>query len=70
MPEQLVMENNDGYLPLHTAIIEGNLAIVKYMIENLNADLYSKNQGRISPIHLAKINYHENIINYLQNNIL
>ena len=69
-PDQLRAENSDGYLPLHTAVIGGNLAIVKHMIENLNADVYAKNQAGISPIQLAKMHNLEDIIDYLQNNIL
>jgi ankyrin repeat protein len=64
------MENNDGYLPLQTAIIGGNLEIVKYMIENLNADIHSKKKAGISPLQLAKMNDLENIVNYLKNNSL
>ncbi len=68
--EQLAMMNANGYLPVHTAIIGGNLPIVKHMVENLNSDVYAKNQGGISPIQLAKANGLEDISNYLQNNIL
>ena len=69
-PEDGHAVNGDGNTPLHTAVTGGNVAIVKYLVETLNADGFAKNKQGLTPLDMASQCQTCEIKKYLTNNIL
>ena len=68
--KDLLATNNDGNTPLHTAVIGGNISIVKYLVETFNVDGFVKNNDDQTPAILAAAVGNFDIKKYLDHNIL
>lgn len=51
-PELLESADDDGFTPLHLAVIQGNMALVNLLIAN-NADVNALDNERHSVVHWA-----------------
>jgi len=52
--------------PLHIAVRNRHLHIVKYLVEEAKVSIFSRNSERETPLDLARKNGHSEIVNYLQ----
>jgi hypothetical protein len=55
----------DGATPLHIAVSAGNLKIVRFLIEKLNADIDKANHAGATPLMSAAAGKHEYVIKWL-----
>lgn len=55
-----------GWTALHNAAESGHLNIVKMLVDS-GADYYSSNRSKNTPLDLAKLNEHKEIVDYLEN---
>ncbi len=58
--------NNSGKTPLHIAVIEGRIKVVKLLVES-GADINARAFGGRTPYSYAIINKHDNLVKYFQN---
>ena len=55
-----------GFAPLHKAAYEGRLNAVKVLLDSENINMNAKVFGKFSPIDIAKIRGHKDIVDYLK----
>jgi len=54
-----------GYTPLIGASVDGHFKIMKYLIEECNANVEAKSNNEYTPLHSASANGHFEIVKYL-----
>ena len=61
-----VSQNIDGNTALHSAVLGGDIEVVKFVVEELKCPPDIAGQLNITPLHLAKKQHNFDIAQYLQ----
>jgi hypothetical protein len=59
------VKDTDGMTPVHWACQNGNLYVLKYLVEEMNAYWVFRNKDKLFPSNLAEKNGHYIVFDYL-----